>query len=77
MGRLQLLRYCKFRKSPEQRSNGEMIKKKKKKKGPQGSASAVIHSLRTANVSVSMDGCLTRVEKIFSDGENSKDLNSH
>ena len=32
MGRLQLLRYCKFRKSPEQRSNGEMIKKKKKKK---------------------------------------------
>ena len=50
---------------------------KKKKKSPQGSASAVIHSLRTANVSVSMDGCLTRVEKIFSDGENSKDLNSH
>ena len=75
MGRLQLLRYCKFRNSPEQRSNGEMIKKKKK--SPQGSASAVINCLRTANVSVSMDGCLTRVEKIFSDGENSKDLNSH
>lgn len=41
---------------------------------PQGSALAVTHNLKTTNASVCVDGCLTSVEKILSNEENSKDL---
>lgn len=68
MARLQPLRCCKFRRSLEQRSNGEMTE------SPQGSALAVTHHLKTTNASVCVDGCLTSVEKILSNEENSKDL---